>query len=126
MHYKRILLAVAAAQSVNCQLTDEDLTVDMNNALLGAQHQNTLSTSIPLTSSVLGTAPTTSNAIVEFAEFADPYLAVLGMVSGLWNLFFGEDEYAEILDMLNSIQNQIMFLQADMEYYFKKVLAAVD
>lgn len=53
----------------------------------------------------MGSAPETSNAIVEFAEFMDPYLAVLGMVSGLWNLFFGDDEYAEILDMLNQIQN---------------------
>ena len=56
---------------------------------------------------------------------ADPVFAVLGFVSGFAKLFQANQQYKEILSQLNVIEQQIDFLQQDMEYYFNKVLDAV-
>ena len=55
--------------------------------------------------------------VAEFVEFLDPYIAVVGFITGFINLFRPSDTDL-IMAELDKIEKQIEFLQQDMQYYF--------
>lgn len=83
----------------------------MNNAQAVCLGQQNLSDSIHI--DTYKTADSTMGDVAEFVEFLDPYIAVVGFVTGFIKLFLPSDT-DKILAELDKIEKQIDFLQQDM------------
>ena len=117
-------IATVHAQQIVIPSYDEDLDEDL---ILADQASNAMQNLALAIQSTQGAYLTADNIISQIINIRnqDPTLAVTGFITGMSKLFVQSFEYHKILVQLQAISAQIDALQQDMEYYFNKVLDAI-
>ena len=114
--------ALIGAQAVYA--FDHDLTVSSENGFVNSTSTD-LANANTAASAMLGLANATPatkaafkgaaalNSALSVLEKADPFFAVIGMVSSIVG-FFGPDDTQLILDAIKGVSDQVTYLQGDM------------
>ena len=108
-----LLMAVVVAEPTQTQITQATQVADASNSLI----QKT-----PVGSDSMY-AGTVIEPLVVGLEAVDPFFAVIGMVSTLFGFF--DNSTKLILEQLQFIENQIAYIESDMQNYFNELMDEV-